>query len=252
MPKSKRSKSYSLTVPKKKGQELKAKLLQDIRNCIDTHAYVYVFSVRDMRNSKLKDVRTVWNGSRFFFGKNKVMAIALGLTPETEYKEGLHKVASLLKGGIGLFFTSEPTDKVLKWFKGYQEVDYARGGNKATHEVKLPAGPLPQFQHTMEPQLRVLGMPTAMEKGVVTLITEFEVCKQDAVLTPEQCQILKLLAIPMALFYIQFLCHWHKEDGEFTQLSSLELETVETGDDEDSDLDSQEVEPGSPPKSDSN
>ena len=246
MPKSKRSKPYSLTIPQKKGQELKAKLLHDVRSCVDTHSYMYVFSVRDMRNSKLKDVRTVWEGSRFFFGKNKVMAIALGLTPETEYREGLHKVAALLKGGVGLFFTSEPTDKVLKWFKGYQEVDYARAGNKSTHEVKLPAGLLPQFQHTMEPQLRLLGMPTAMEKGVVTLITEFVVCKQDAVLTPEQCQILKLLSMPMALFYIQFLCYWHKEDGKFTQLKSLQLEDVN----EESDQDSQEVEPGSPQKLD--
>ncbi|KAI6657388.1 hypothetical protein LOD99_136 [Oopsacas minuta] len=250
MPKSKRNKPYSLTIPKKKGLELKTKLLQDVRNCIDKHEYVYVFSVRDMRNSKLKDVRTLWESSRFFFGKNKVMAIALGLTPETEYREGLHKVSAQLKGDVGLFFTSEPPDKIHKWFNGYQECDYARAGNKATHNVTLPQGPLSQFQHTMEPQLRLLGMPTAMDKGVVTLITEFEVCKQDAVLNPEQCQILKLLAIPMAIFRISLLCYWQKEDSSFTQLCALEQEaTVLTASDEESEPNSQDVEPGSPDRS---
>jgi len=33
--------------------------------------------------------------NRFFFGKNKVMAIALGKTPEDEIKPGLHRVAAV-------------------------------------------------------------------------------------------------------------------------------------------------------------
>ena len=245
MPKSKRSKPYSLTVPKKKGFDLKSKLLQDVRSCVDKHEYVYAFSVRDMRNSKLKDVRTLWEGSRFFFGKNKVMAIALGTSPESEYREGLHKLSGHLKGSVGLFFTSEPTDKVRKWFSGYQEVDYARGGNKATHEVTLPAGPLPQFQHTMEPQLRQLGMPTSMQKGVIALITDYEVCKEGAVLTPEQCQILKLLGIPMATFRITLLCYWNKTDNSFVDICSGDLEITECVGDSEGEPDSQEVEVGS-------
>ena len=245
MPKSKRSKPYSLTVPKKKGSELKAKLLQDVRGCVDKHAYAYAFSVRNMRNSKLKDVRTLWEGSRFFLGKNRVMAIALGSSPENEYREGLHRLSGYLRGAVGLFFTSEETDKVVKWFRGFQEVDYARAGNKSTHEVTLPAGPLPQFQHTMEPQLRQLGMPTCMQKGVITLITEYQVCKEGVVLSPEQCQILKLLAIPMATFHITLLCCWHKEDNSFEDFSAGELELTESPEDSEGDPDSQEVEVGS-------
>lgn len=33
---------------------------------------------------------------RFFFGKNKVMQIALGKDPESEYKENLHLVAEVM------------------------------------------------------------------------------------------------------------------------------------------------------------
>ena len=42
----------------------------------------------------------------------------------------------------------------LRWFTKYTEMDYARAGNKATFTVNLDPGPLEQFPHSMEPQLR--------------------------------------------------------------------------------------------------
>ena len=48
-----------------------------------------------MRNSKLKEVRSQWKESRFFYGKNRVMQLALGRSEAEEYKEGLHNVAQV-------------------------------------------------------------------------------------------------------------------------------------------------------------
>ena len=48
-----------------------------------------------MRNSKLKEVRSQWKESRFFYGKNRVMQLALGRTEVEEYKEGLHNIAQV-------------------------------------------------------------------------------------------------------------------------------------------------------------
>ena len=48
-----------------------------------------------MRNSKLKEVRSQWKESRFFYGKNRVMQLALGRTEAEEYKEGLHNIAQV-------------------------------------------------------------------------------------------------------------------------------------------------------------
>ena len=48
-----------------------------------------------MRNNKLKEVRSQWKESRFFYGKNRVMQLALGRTEAEEYKEGLHRVAEV-------------------------------------------------------------------------------------------------------------------------------------------------------------
>ena len=40
-------------------------------------------------------MRSQWKESRFFYGKNRVMQLALGRSEAEEYKEGLHKVAQV-------------------------------------------------------------------------------------------------------------------------------------------------------------
>ncbi|XP_022407651.1 mRNA turnover protein 4 homolog isoform X1 [Delphinapterus leucas] len=190
MPKSKRDKKVSLTKTAKKGLELKQNLIEELRKCVDTYKYLFVFSVANMRNSKLKDVRSAWKHSRMFFGKNKVMMVALGRSPSDEYKDNLHQVSKKLRGEVGLLFTNRTKEEVNEWFTKYTEMDYARAGNKATFTVSLDPGPLEQFPHSMEPQLRQLGLPTALKKGVVTLLSDYEVCKEGDVLTPEQARVL--------------------------------------------------------------
>ena len=43
----------------------------------------------------LKEVRSQWKESRFFYGKNRVMQLALGRTEAEEYKEGLHNIVQV-------------------------------------------------------------------------------------------------------------------------------------------------------------
>ncbi len=50
-----------------------------------------------------------------------------------------------------------------------------------------------QFGHAMEPQLRAIGLPTALKKGVIHLIKDHVVCTEGDKLTSEQARILKLL-----------------------------------------------------------
>ena len=51
---------------------------------------------------------------RFFFGKNKVMAIALGKSPESEMMDNLHKMAAKLENEVGLLFTNKSKDYVIE------------------------------------------------------------------------------------------------------------------------------------------
>ncbi|CAN2388002.1 ribosomal large subunit assembly, partial [Pristimantis euphronides] len=217
MPKSKRDKKVSLTKTAKKGLQAKQTLIEELRKCVDTYKYLFVLSVENMRNNKLKDVRNAWKHSRLFFGKNKVMIVALGKDSCDEYKDNLHKLSKCLRGEVGILFTNRTEKEVKEWFEQFKETDFARSGNKATYAVVLDEGPLEQFTHSMEPQLRQLGLPTTLKKGVVTLLSDYEVCKEGDILTPEQTRILKLFGYQMAEFKVSIRSMWEAETGEFKQ-----------------------------------
>ena len=50
-----------------------------------------------------------------FFGKNKVMGIAFGRTPETEMLDGLHQLSKALENEVGVLFTSKSKEDVIKY-----------------------------------------------------------------------------------------------------------------------------------------
>ncbi|XP_069466497.1 mRNA turnover protein 4 homolog [Ambystoma mexicanum] len=231
MPKSRRDKKVSLTKTTKKGLEVKQTLIEELRKCVDTYKYLFVLSIENMRNNKLKDVRNAWKHSRIFFGKNKVMMVALGRAPTDEYKDNLHKMSKCLRGEVGLLFTNRTKEEVNEWFTQFKEADFARAGNKATFDVTLDEGPLEQFPHSMEPQLRQLGLPTALKKGVITLLSDYDVCKEGDVLSPEQARILKLLGYEMAEFSVRIKSMWSSENGEFQQLEEESVEKAATDED---------------------
>lgn len=155
------------------------------------------------------------------------MMVALGKGRTDEYKDNLHKVSKQLKGEVGVLFTNKTKDEVQAYFRQFKEVDYARSGNPAPMAVKLDEGPLEQFTHSMEPQLRQLGLPTALKKGVVTLLREHQVCKEGDILTAGQARILKLFGYEMAEFKVQIKCMWNAEAGEFEIFADEEEESIE-------------------------
>ncbi|KAI8764402.1 mRNA turnover protein 4 [Biomphalaria glabrata] len=209
MPKSKRDKKVSLTQTRKKGLELKQTLIEKIRESADQYARIYTFSVHNMRNVQLKDIRQEWSHSRFFFGKNKVMQLALGRTADEEYRENLHKLTQSLQGQTGLLFTNSTEKEVLDYFDELYIPDYARSGATATQTVVLEQGPLPDFDFSMEPQLRQLGLPTQNKNGKIHLLWDHTVCEKDQVLNPEQCRILKLFGHKMSEFHITIEGMWN-------------------------------------------
>nr|CAG4641964.1 EOG090X0BJA [Eurycercus lamellatus] len=239
MPKTKRYQKISLTQTKKKGLSGKQQLVEDVRSCVEKYSHVYLFSVQNMRNSKLKFIRNEWKDSRFFLGKNRVIAVALGKSKEDECKENIHEISKRLKGQCGILFTDKPRDEVAKYFDKHVESDYARSGNIATETVTLQPGPLEQFPFNMEPYLRQLGLPTSLQKGVVTLLKEHTVCKEGSTLTPEEARLLKLLCIHMAEFKVTIEAVWEK-DGTFEDIGDGRM--LEASDDAEEKEDEEEME----------
>nr|CAG4642735.1 EOG090X0BJA [Evadne anonyx] len=230
MPKTKRYKKISLTNTKKKGLGGKQQLVEGVREAVDKYSNIFLFSVQNMRNNKLKFIRNEWKDSRFFLGKNRVIAVALGKSKLDECRENVHEISKRLKGQCGILFTDKTKQEVSEYFDKYVESDYARAGNIATETVTLQPGPLEQFPFNMEPALRKLGLPTSLQRGVVTLLKETTVCKAGSPLKPEEARLLKLLCIHQAEFKVTIEAVLSK-DGEFEDLGNGRLLTAEDKDD---------------------
>ena len=55
----------SLTNTKKKGLGGKQQLVEGVREAVEKYSHIYLFSVQNMRNNKLKFIRNEWKDSRF-------------------------------------------------------------------------------------------------------------------------------------------------------------------------------------------
>jgi len=214
MPKSKRDQRLTLTKTKRKrGIELKQQLISKIHSNLDKYSSLYLLKVYNERNEKLHHIRQHFSDSQFFFGKNRVMSIALGRTPNREYLTNLSKITPYLLGKIGLMLTNRDKREIVEYFNSLSLLDYARSGNVATETVTTEQGALPDFQHTMEPMLRQLGLMTSLKKGVIYLEKPYTICKKGDVLTPEQAKLLKLFQYQQSEFKVRIKAIWTKDDG---------------------------------------
>ena len=55
----------SLTNTKKKGLGGKQQLVEGVREAVEKYSHIYLFSVQNMRNNKLKFIRNEWKDSRY-------------------------------------------------------------------------------------------------------------------------------------------------------------------------------------------
>ncbi|KAI8628621.1 ribosomal protein L10-domain-containing protein [Xylariaceae sp. FL1651] len=253
MPKSKRARVVHLTSVTKKTREHKERLFENIRECIPQYQHCFVFTVDNMRNTYLKDVRQELSDSRLFFGKTKLMARALGHTPEDSYAENIYRLTPYLKGAVGLLFTNREPAAVLAYFAELSEVDFARAGVAAPRGFVIPRGVVMStggevpaehdvpMGHTVEPELRRLGVPTRMVKGKVVLEDAPEgadeaekegyvVCRAGDVLDSRQTRLLKLFSVCMSEFRVRVLAHWSAASTEVTKIDAAaegDMEGVE-------------------------
>ncbi|KKA30118.1 hypothetical protein TD95_005115 [Thielaviopsis punctulata] len=236
MPKSRRNKNVSLTQVDKKGREHKDKLFSNVREAVNEYQHCFVFSVDNSRNNYLKTVRQELSDSAIFFGKSKLMAKALGLTPEEAQAPSLELLTPHIRGQVGLLFTSRPAADVLSYLSSIVEADFARAGTVASRDFVVPAGIVystggevpPEhdviMEHTLDPELRKLGVPTRMVRGKIVLGEEdgsgegYTVCKKGQVLDSRQTRLLKLFSVPISQFRIRVLAYWSSATSKVTEV----------------------------------
>jgi mRNA turnover protein 4 len=164
------------------------------------------------------------------------MAVALGLTPETACGTNLNRLTPHLTGAVGLLFTSRSPDSVLEHFAKFRPLDYARAGTTSPRDFTIPnglvcarGGEVPESEdeplsHTIEPNLRKLGVPTRLVKGRVMLEMDggYPVCKKGEVLDSRQTTLLKMFGIAVSEFTVDMKAYWTRESGDVTVLEKKE------------------------------
>ncbi|KAL2886589.1 Ribosome assembly factor mrt4 [Ceratocystis lukuohia] len=239
MPKSRRNKSISLTQVDKKGREHKDKLFANVREAVGEYQNCFVFSIDNSRNNYLKTVRQELSDSAIFFGKSKLMAKALGLTPEEAQAPGLELLTPHIHGQVGLLFTNRPAADVTSYLSSISEADFARAGTVASRTFVIPAGVVYStagevpaehdviLEHTLEPELRKLGVPTRMVRGKIVLGEEdgstedYVVCKEGQVLDSRQTRLLKMFSAPISQFRIRVIAYWSAATSKVTEVEPL-------------------------------
>ena len=236
MPKSKRAKVVHLTQVDKKDKEHRQKIYTDVQEAASSYPYIYAFSIENMRNTYLKEVRSEFSDSRLFFAKTKIMAKALGTSEASEHLPGLSQLSPYLKGDVGLLCTPRTPEEVLGYFETYSQTDFARAGIPATYTFTVPAGVVysrggevppeedVQVPHSVEPQLRKWGMPTRLDKGRIMLESEYTVCKEGEVLNSHQTALLKIFGVAMAEFRVRVLAYWNSDGGTVTKVDEEAME----------------------------
>jgi mRNA turnover protein 4 len=145
------------------------------------------------------------------------MSHALGRTPETAHSPNTHALTPYLTGAVGLLFTSQSPSTIISHFSTFSETDYARSGTVSTTAFTLPSGMVYSrggeldpsddvpMAHSLEPELRRLGVPTRLDKGRIMLESEYEVCREGEVLDSRQTRLLKLFGVATAEFRVKLL-----------------------------------------------
>jgi len=218
----------ALTKTAKKTRDHKASVVDEIRSAIDEHETLYLFSYENMRSNKFKAIRMDFRkpdmegkSSRIFLGKNKLLQIAMGRTPEEEYGDNLRQVSKLTSGSVGLILTSRPRDEVESYFSSLVEEDYARAGSKASQKFVITNEMVATHPVSMVEQFRKLGLPVEVQNGRVGLIggkTEHVVCKEGVTLSAEACKLLVHFGVKLAEFRVKLICRWSSGDGDFQML----------------------------------
>ena len=160
-----------LTKVKKKGKENKEKLVTRIQEALEEdYKYMYVLSYENMTTHPFAKIRKDFASSKFFMGKNKVMQLALGRTPEEEYKDHLCLLGRQIKQESCLLLTNE--DNVEEYFENFSSKDFAHAGAIAPKTIILEAGKvaLESFSFAIEPHLRQLGLATKLMRQKIHLL----------------------------------------------------------------------------------
>lgn len=151
------------------------------------------------------------------------MSRALGTDPASAVMENTHLLSRHLTGSVALLLTDRTPAQITEYFSAFTPVDFARAGAVASRAFVIPPGVVyatggavaPEndvpLGHTIEPELRRLGVPTRMVRGKVVLGDEegagegYKVCEEGETLDSRQTRLLKLFDQCLSEFKVRII-----------------------------------------------
>jgi hypothetical protein len=164
------------------------------------------------------------------------MSRALGKTPEEAILDNIERLTPHMNGSVGLLLTNREPEAVLTYLSSLNFADFARAGTVASRGFTVPAGQVMStggevpaehdvpMGHTIEPELRRLGMPTRMVRGKIVLGEEdgsgegYTVCREGETLDSRQTRLLKLFSVCLSEFAVHVRAYWTAASGEVTEV----------------------------------
>lgn len=233
MPKSKRARVIHTSKVQKKDSSHSASLFTSIREASSVYTHILVFTVSNMRNTYLKDVRAQLPNARIFFGKTTIMRKALGDTTESEVLPCLSDLTKQMRGSIGLLFTNQEPTEVQEFLASYTPTDFARAGTTATESFVVPAGTVYSrggavaeeddvpVAHTQESNLKRFGMPTRLVKGKIIIEDDYIVAEEGKELDSKAAALLKIFGVTMAVFEVRCVARYDAGKQETVVLQGM-------------------------------
>ncbi|KAI9683126.1 MAG: mRNA turnover and ribosome assembly protein [Trizodia sp. TS-e1964] len=225
MPRTKRAKNFKLSKTDKKGKELTVQLFSNVRECLDKYQFCFVFSVANMRNTYLKELRSQFATD----SRHWARLLKTSISQISDYYPKHYLV-----GNVGLFFTTRPPQDLIEFFATYTKTDFARAGVSTTRSFTIPAGVVysrggeisPEedvpLAHSIEPTLRSLNVPSRLIKGKIELENEYVVCTEGDILDSRQTRLLKMFGVAAADFSVQLLAYWSAATNEVKEVGAME------------------------------
>ena len=160
------------------------------------------------------------------------MAVALGLSKESEPYPNTSALAPYLRGNVGLLFSPRTPTEIVTYFESFQPEDYARSGSVASRDFTIPAGTVYSrageilqeddvpLAHSIEPTLRKLGVPSKLVKGRIELENDYTVCRAGEVLGSGQTNLLKMFGIATARFVVELQACYEQQTNSVKSLGA--------------------------------
>jgi len=229
MARSKRIKSVALTnTPKRATKSHKSAYISSVRESIDGHSSLYLFSYTNMRSNHFKNIRMHFRDSsdkngmndtsegsgegRIWLGKNKLLQVAFGRNEAEEYGTNLARVSKMITGSVGLILTNRSREDTMNYIHNYSVDDFARAGSISPRTITVTDVEVGNFPVSMVEQFRKLGLAVDVKNGSVRLATgeEYTICSKGDTLTAEACRLLVHFGIKLSEFKIKLVCRWDK------------------------------------------